>query len=203
MRATTAKASGFNIIKKSFVEKDTADYIFSEDERLPFMVSNKNFTARNRGLHRPTVGTHQSQDQMEWFAAQLVPTAGTIWLMVEYFVEGATISFPSKTTAKTIYNRISEHFSAHIRAQRTDKMYVSPDPEDFRAMAEFAMAIRTLAVDADPNIDKPKFSNPADGFRVRPTFSKSIIEETAKPAAKPLEQMDIIERYLERYGDGR
>lgn len=203
MRASSAKASGFNIVKHSYVEKDTSEYIFSDNERLPFMVSTSHFTAKNKALHRPTVGSHQGQDQMEWFASQLIPTAGTVWQMVEYFVEGATISFATKNTAKVIYNRISDHFSAHIRAQRTDKMYVSPDPEDFRKLAEFAMAIRTLAVDVDPDIDKPKFSNPADGFRVRPTFSKSIVEEKAKPTAKPVEQMDIIERYVERYGDGR
>jgi hypothetical protein len=201
MRSSTAAESGFKIPKRKYIERDTADYIFSKDEQLNFNVDTAHFRAKNRSLHRPTVTSNPVEEEMNWIANQPVNTYGCVWDMVEYFIDGATLGFNDKSIAEIAYKRILDHFNAHIKAQRSDKMYMPPDIEDFRMMGEFATAIRTIVVDINPLIDKPIFANPLDGLRVRPTFSKSIMEEKKEEGvvAKSIEQMDIIEQYMEMY----
>jgi hypothetical protein len=84
---------------------------------------------------------------------------------------------------------------------RTIKMYEAPDPEDFRALTEFAVGIRLNAMRSDDDIDGKR----AQGLNrqqlpVRASFSRQTVQEDAekKPdIPRVMQKMDCIDRYLE------
>lgn len=192
---------GFTIKPKHVIKKDTADYIFNKSEQHIYLVNNSHFRAKNKMLSLPVVSTGHPRD-MERISNEMISTSGTIWDIVEHFIDGAVLAFPNATTPATIYRRICDHLTAHLNAMRRDKMYRPPHLDDFRHMAEFGERIRQVALNIDFDFENEV---PDDHILqmlpMRPVFSMStdeeVIENKPKTVAESTRTMDVIERYME------
>lgn len=178
--------------------RDTAYYIFEKDWKYPYQVDFVHFRAKSGSSNLPVVTG--STNDLDRIAADMIHTSTRIWDIVEHFFEGANLSIKPAVAAQ-IYQRILDHFDAHLKAMRTDITYVAPDVEDFRMMSEFATAIRGYAVDHNPGIDEaPQNDSLAMLMARRPVFSMQTVAEdkSNEPIApKSVRKMDAIERYME------
>jgi len=179
--------------------KDTAYYIFDKDYKIPFQVDFVHFRAKSGTTNLPVVtGTNNDLDRI---AEDMIYTSGTIWDMVEHFHNGARLGFVKPNTALDVYQRIVNHFDAHLQAMRTELHYSPPAVEDFRMMSEFALQVRQIALNANPNLDETPMNQSMAAFMARrPTFSMAepMTRENDEPVvAKSVRKMDAIERYME------
>lgn len=179
---------------------DTSFLIFNKQCLHLYEIDYSHFKAMNGILNQPIVGRY-SEREMDNLTREMVPTASCIWDMVKQFLDGAHIRIPCPKTAALIYKTIAAHVEAHLTAMRTIKMYEAPDPEDFRALTEFAVGIRLNAMRSDDDIDGKR----AQGINrqqlpVRASFSRQTVQEDAekKPdIPRVMQKMDCIDRYLE------
>jgi hypothetical protein len=195
------KSSNFRFAKASqHSDKDTAYHIFHKDARHSYEIDYAHFRAMNNNLNQPIIGRY-SETEMYSMSSSMMPTAGCIWDIVTQFIDGATIRFSNPKTPVLIYRAIVKHIDAHLLAMRTIKMYDSPDPEDFRQMSEFAVAIRPQAMLEDTDIDDKKRQSFSQTYLpVRASFSqRTVAEEQSKAPDVPkvVEKMDCIDKYLE------
>lgn len=180
------------------VRNSTAWYLFDKENRYLFKVDNLHFRAKNRRMNDPLVSNGSDYDMMR-IGNEMIHTAGTIMEMVDYFIDGANIQFHDYKVPEDIYQRIGNHLEAHLEAMRTDIGYRPPAPDDFRHLAEFALAIRTLGENVNKQIDADQ-----DEVRVRKMFpvrarfsDPDEVEEVKNPVPRPIQQMDAIERFID------
>lgn len=196
--------SGFRIKPKTPGRgKSTAYYIFDPEQTHLFQIDHAHFTAMNQRFNTPLVTTGSRQD-MERIASEMASTAGTIWTMVEQFVDGAKLAIPDNRTAAIIYKRILAHFEEHFTRMKTDKNYEAPDVDDFRNMAEFATCIRAQALMGDPDVEEVRKTQIRQFFPTRASFSNADVIEAKEASVVPksVKQMDNIERWLEMQNGG-
>lgn len=172
------KSSNFRFAKPdAWSTKDTAWHIFHKDAVHVYEIDYAHFKAMNGTMNQPIVGRYNEAEMGE-LTRQSVPTAGCIWTLVTQYIDGATIRFPSHKTAALIYKAIANHIDAHLVAMRTDKMYESPNADDFRYMTEFAVAIRPQAMLDSPDIDNKAVNHLSRGMLpTRASFSRVTVEE--------------------------
>lgn len=185
--------------------QSTAFYIFNHrDGRTPthlFEVSNAHFI-RKAGTKRSLIVTDGSTDDANRIADLMTPVYGSIEDMVDYYHDGARISFPDYQTAVEVYKRIQDHFDHHLKQARGSKHYTAPPIEDMVKLSDFAMGIRNIALMADPDLDQTKRAALQSAFfGSRPSFSRDdVLAPVKKPEAElntPATKRDAIERYLD------
>lgn len=206
MRSSSLSSMGFKKVD-SKRSNNTAYYIFPHSDGRaplhPFSVSNTHFIKRP-GSKRGLLVTDGSEGDMKRIADLMVPTLGTIWDMVEYFVQGAQIKFADPKVALEIYKRINDHFNHHALQARSQMHYQPPPMDEMQYLSEFAMGIRHIAVEADPDLDQDKKPTLAHGWYAnRVSFTR--VEETAqrKPEyelATAARKLDAIQAYLASIG---
>jgi len=203
VQTTSLTQSGYRLKPKDNKRRSTAYYIFDPEATHIFEIDHAHFVALNKRFNVPIVTTGVAGD-MERIAAEMVSTSGTIWKMVELFVDGATLSIPDTATAAVIYRRILDHFDHHFTLMKTDKMYHAPPAEDFRAMGEFATAIRPWALQSNPEIEQVQGHKMQKFLPIRATFSQATVAMVKKEDVIPksVKLMDNIERYLEMQNGG-
>lgn len=182
---------------------DTSFLIFNKQALHLYEVDYSHFKAMNGILNQPIVGRY-TEREMDNLSRDMIPTASCIWDMVKLFLDGAHIRIPCPKTAALIYKTIARHVDAHLLAMRTIKMYEAPDPEDFRALTEFAVGIRTNAMRSEHDIDGRQTQGiNRTQLPVRASFSRQTVSEELekKPdIPKVMQKMDCIDRYLESIG---
>lgn len=195
MRASRVTGAVFEPLKP--VGRSTAYYIFDSRERHLYELDFAHFRAKNHMLSSPVIVS--GPEDMDRLVTSMVPTSGTIMQIVDQFILGGTIAFPDKNTAAKIYRRIQDHLSAHLKAMQSDVSYEAPDDEAFKQMAEFAVSIRYIAVQADPELDKNIVRNTMETVMpARPRFNmEQNVKKEEPQAPKPARTMDSIEKYLE------
>lgn len=206
MRAVgiTAMGNGFKPVSKERLEylKDTAYFIFDKNEVHLFSVDAAHFRAMNNRMSDPVIGA-MNEDDINMAAREMISTGGTIWQITQQFIEGADISFQNPAIPAKIYKRILNHLDRHLNEMRTNLRYSAPDMEDFRNLAEFATAIRTVAIMHDPELDTGVRENAMSNFlNTRPVFRLADKHQANKApeqpkAPKSVRTMDAIERMME------
>lgn len=207
MEATNISSLGFKFPNKKR-QQTTAYHIFPHsDGRCPlhaFNVTTSHFMNRP-GSKRRLIVTDGSEGDQSRIADMLTSTRGTIWDMVKYYMEGATISFNDNAVAVVVYKRISDHFEYHLKAARTHNNYTPPPIEEMEALSEFAMGIRPIAKIADPDLDRKAKPTLARGwFGNRISFSRAEPVEVEEQPDHELEtaarKLDSVQQYLETIG---
>lgn len=203
-RSTSVQSLGFVFAPRKAKSNSTAYYIFDKEASLMFSVNCAHFRAKNHQLSVPII-TDGSAEDLNRVTNEMIHTQGTVMEMVDLFVDGANLRVDAKVAAE-VYRRISNHLDAHLRELKTNPVYEPPPVDDFRNMAEFALAVRIVALDADSNIDNISINNFHNFMFSRPSmFNRDEIVNggNSQNAAKVVDKMDSIERYLEMIGYGQ
>ena len=195
--------------RKEAVHKDTAYWIFDydQDAALMFQVNKTHFMMRNNQQNFPIPVGPGARPEHETIA-EMMPTRGRVMDMVDYYIDGAQLYMTPKVAAEA-YKRIVNHMEAHVRASTSSKFYVAPDPEDFRQMADFALAIHAWAKSENPHLD----GQHADGYQIAGNWTRPTMISRNNPGMeanassgkrivpRPMRQRDMLEKYFELIGE--
>lgn len=177
---------------------DTAYWIFDPAVLFQYQVtaSHLKMSGGMGNLPIPYDGTNRDMNRI---TSELITISGTIWKAVTFFVDGASIDMSSETAAK-MYTRITAHIAKHLELMRTERGYMWPDRQDFDSMSEFAMAIRTMALVANPNLDSAKVRAGIFSNSGRPSLLSVNKSKLDNSPPRILSQMDAIDKYAALYG---
>lgn len=185
---------------RSRLRGTTAYYIFDQDEKYQFKVDRVHFKMKS-GTYQAGIVHSGSMKELRQVQIALVPTAGPIIDISDYYADGATISIEDPKVAIRIYKRILDHLDAHMHSMQTNIHYEPPQDNVLKELSEFATAIRYKALEEDPLLDQlNREFEQVNSLRESRAFigmSRTTINiDPAKVPVKSIEKMDSIERYL-------